>query len=96
MKDIITKINEGFETEDNMIVYKGKKQCYAVINTSEYDAPGVAVILEELDKLGELGYKIDKKNVKIDGNLSSLGNFYVDVELYKKVVAKVRVELVSK
>lgn len=60
MKDIVTKINEGFETEDNMIVYKGKKQCYAVINTSEYDAPGVAVMLEELDKLGELGFDEDE------------------------------------
>ena len=60
MKDIVTKINEGFETEDNMIVYKWKKQCYAVINTSEYDAPGVAVMLEELDKLGELGFDEDE------------------------------------
>jgi len=48
------------------------------------------------DKLGELGYKVDKKNVRIDGSLSSLGSFYVDVELYKKVIAKVRVELISK
>lgn len=48
------------------------------------------------DKLGELGYKIDKKNIKIDGSLSSLGASYVEVELYKKVVAKVRVELISK
>jgi len=48
------------------------------------------------DKLNELGYKIDKKNVKIDSALSSLGTFYVEVELYKKVVAKVRVELISK
>ena len=48
------------------------------------------------DKLGELGYKIDKKNIKIDGSLSSLGASYVEVILYKKVVAKVRVELISK
>lgn len=48
------------------------------------------------DKLSELGYKIDKKNVKIDESLSSLGTFYVDVELYKKVFAKVRIELISK
>ena len=60
MKDIVTKINEGFETEDNMIVYKGKKQCYAVINTSEYDAPGVAVTLEELDKLEDVGFDKDE------------------------------------
>ena len=48
------------------------------------------------DKLGELGYKVDKKNIKIDGSLSSLGTSYVEVILYKKVVAKVRVELISK
>lgn len=48
------------------------------------------------DKLGELGYKVDKKNIKIDGSLSSLGASYVEVILYKRVVAKVRVELISK
>ena len=48
------------------------------------------------DKLGELGYKVDKKNIKIDGSLSSLGFSYVEVILYKNVIAKVRVELISK
>ena len=48
------------------------------------------------DKLSEIGYKVDKKNIKIDGSLSSLGVSYVEVILYKKVVAKVRVELISK
>ena len=48
------------------------------------------------DKLSELGYKVDKKNIKIDGSLSSLGASYVEVILYKKVIAKVRVELISK
>lgn len=48
------------------------------------------------EKLSELGYNIDKKNVKIEGSLSSIGAFYVDIELYKKVIAKVKVELKSK
>ena len=48
------------------------------------------------DKLIELGYSVDKKNVKIKENLSTLGTFYVAIELYKKVVASVRVELISK
>lgn len=48
------------------------------------------------DKLGELGYKVDKRNVKIEDSLSSLGSFYVNVVLYKKVIAKVRIELKSK
>lgn len=48
------------------------------------------------DKLGEMGYRIDKKNIKIDDSLSSIGVHYVDIVLYKKVVAKVRVELIGK
>ena len=48
------------------------------------------------DKLDSLGYKVDKKNIIIDGSLSSLGSYFVDVVLYKKVVAKVSVELKSK
>lgn len=48
------------------------------------------------DKLKEFGYNIDKKNVKIKESLSTLGTFYVEIELYKKVIAKVRVELKSK
>ena len=48
------------------------------------------------DRLGELGYNVDKKNVKSKESLSTLGTYYVDIELYKNVVAKVRVELKSK
>lgn len=43
--------------------------------------------------LEKLGYNIDKKKVMINNPLTSLGTFYVDIELYKKVVAKIRVEL---
>ena len=45
------------------------------------------------EKITELGYKIDKKKIIINESLTSLGTYYVDVELYKKVVAKVKIEL---
>ena len=48
------------------------------------------------DRLSQLGYNVDKKSVKSKENLSSLGTYYVEIELYKKVIAKVRVELKSK
>ena len=48
------------------------------------------------EKLIELGYNVDKKKIIIKDSLSSLGMFNVDVELYKKVVAKVRIELIKK
>ena len=37
------------------------------------------------EKLSEMGYKIDKKCIYLDGNLDSLGNHFVKVKLHKKV-----------
>ena len=48
------------------------------------------------EKLNSLGYNIDKKMIINKEGVSSLGITYVDIELYKKVVAKVRIELKSK
>lgn len=48
------------------------------------------------EKLINLGYNIDKKKIIIDIPISSVGIFYVDVVLYKKIVAKLKVELKSK
>lgn len=50
-------------------------------------------IYEELNKRG---YKVDKKQIVITDSLSSIGMFYVDVVLYKKVICKLGVELKSK
>ena len=48
------------------------------------------------DRLSEIGYDVDKRNVKIKENLSTLGTFFVEIELYKKVVARIKIILVSK
>lgn len=48
------------------------------------------------EKLNELGYNINKKMIVSSDSLSSLGTYYVDVLLYKGVVAKVCVELIKK
>jgi len=48
------------------------------------------------DKLKELGYNIDKKKIKIDTPLSTLGVHNVSIELYKKVIAKLQVRLQEK
>lgn len=45
--------------------------------------------------LKDKGYDIDKKSIIIDGSLSSLGTHIVKVELHKKVVASVKVNLVK-
>ena len=45
--------------------------------------------------LHDKNYDIDKKQIKINDPLSSLGYHNVDIELHKKVVATIKVELVS-
>ena len=45
--------------------------------------------------LKEKGFDIDKKSIIIDGSLSSLGTHIVKIELHKKVVASVKVNLVK-
>lgn len=47
------------------------------------------------DKLKEMGYKIDKKNIKINGNISTLGITIVEVELHKKVKFNLKINLVK-
>ena len=48
------------------------------------------------DELKSKGYDVDKKMILINESLSSLGTFLVDVQLYKKVVAKIKVRLIKK
>ena len=40
--------------------------------------------------------KWTKKMIISEDGLSSLGSFYVDVQLYKGIIAKVRIELIKK
>ena len=40
-------------------------------------------------------YDIDKKQIKINDSLSTLGFHNVDIELHKKVIATIKVELVK-
>lgn len=49
-------------------------------------------IVEELKKKG---YNIDKKQVIMDHTLSSLGSHIVNLQLHKKVIAKLNIQLVK-
>ena len=45
------------------------------------------------NKLKEMGYDIDKKCIKLDSDLDTLGIHEVDIVLHKKVTFKLRVNL---
>ncbi len=48
------------------------------------------------EELNNKGYNIDKKKIKIDGSISSLGHHLVKVELHKKVIGELDIELIEK
>ena len=49
-------------------------------------------IKEELDKLG---FNIDKKKIKIDDVISTLGYHFIKIELHKDVITEISVELIK-
>lgn len=47
------------------------------------------------EKLSDMGYKIDKKKIKINDPISSLGSHIVKIELHSKVIASIKINLVK-
>lgn len=66
------------------------------VKTGEMDRVFGSVSVKQIvSELKNLGYNIDKKQIKLDSPLTSLGFHNVDLELHKKVSAVVKVELVK-
>lgn len=80
------KIKEQLEKEIiNLKVKVGKEdKIFGSVSTKQ--------IVNELKKLN---YNIDKNKIKIDYPLSSLGSHIVKIELHKKVIANLKVNLVK-
>ena len=86
-QDLINECNNiKNELKNKVITFKVKTgkndQVFGTISTKQ--------ISSELEKLG---YKIDKKKIEIDEPLSSLGRHIVKINLHKKVVALLNVQL---
>lgn len=66
------------------------------VKTGEQDRVFGSVSTKQIvDKLKQLGFNVDKKGMKTDTALTSLGVHLVQVELHKKVIAKIKVKLVK-
>lgn len=48
------------------------------------------------EELAKLGFNVDKKCIKINGSISSLGMHIVTLNLHKKVVGELKVHLIEK
>ena len=48
-----------------------------------------------VEELKSRNYEIDKKQIKTDEIIDTLGYHFVEIELHKKVIAKIKIELVK-
>ena len=64
------------------------------VKTGEYDRVFGSVSAKQItEELKNKGYNIDKKQIKINNTISSLGFHNIDIELHKKVIATIKIEL---
>ena len=64
------------------------------VKTGEQDRVFGSVSAKQIvEELKNKGYNVDKKQIKINNTISSLGFHNVEIELHKKVVAKINIEL---
>ena len=84
----IYEINEQFNyNKDNPVFYL--KEDKAALD--KYPWP---LSSKQIHKsLEDLGYKINKQNIKMDHAISSLGMHDIQIELHKKVIANVKVKV---
>ena len=101
-RDRLNRENKEKEIKENNLI----KECEVLkkklenlkisfqVKTGEHDRVFGSVSAKQIvEELKTKGYTIDKKQVKIDNTISSLGFHNVDIELHKKVVATIKIEL---
>lgn len=66
------------------------------VKTGEHDRVFGSISTKQIEsELKNKGYSIDKKSIKLNNSISSLGIHNVEVELHKKVIATLKVKLVK-
>lgn len=80
------KVKKELETKELIFKVKTGNQgrIFGSISTKQ--------IAEEINKFG---FKIDKKKIKLEENLSTLGTFIVKIELHPKVIIDLKVKLIE-
>jgi len=101
-KNRLDRENKEKELKENNLI----KECEVIkkklenlkisfkVKTGEQDRVFGSVSAKQIvEELKNKGFNIDKKQVKINNQISSLGFHNVVIELHKKVVATIKIEL---
>jgi large subunit ribosomal protein L9 len=66
------------------------------VKTGEQDKVFGSISSKQIaDRLEEEGYKINRKDIIIDNQISSLGSHIVKISLYKDIKAELRIKLIK-
>ena len=101
-RDRLDRENKEKEIKENNLI----KECEIIkkkienlkisfkVKTGEQDRVFGSISAKQIvEELKNKGFTIDKKQIKINNTISSLGFHNVDVELHKKVIATIKIEL---
>jgi large subunit ribosomal protein L9 len=67
------------------------------VKVGEHDKMFGTISIKQIkEKINNLGYKIEKQNIKLDHPIDSLGIHNVEVELHKKVIANIKIKVSKK
>jgi large subunit ribosomal protein L9 len=76
------------ELEDKVLTFK--------VKTGDKDRVFGSVSTKQISsELSNMGYDIDKKNIMLDEHLSSLGVHIVKVNLHKKVILNLKIQIIG-
>lgn len=90
---------ENEENKKTAIIEKEKLEKERIlfqVKTGEHDRVFGSVSPKQIkEALNKKGYQIDKRQICLENNLTTLGYHEVEIELYKGVIAKLKVQLVK-
>ena len=102
--NILNKELDKRQQEEDELILKcnlikkeiGNKEIKFKVKTGAMDKVFGNVSTKQIsEKLNELGYKIDKKQITLKSPLDTLGTYKVKIKLHKKVVFNVKIVLVK-
>ena len=101
-RDRLDRENKEKELKENNLI----KECEVLkrkleklkisfqVKTGEQDRVFGSISAKQIvEELKNKGYNIDKKQIKISNTIATLGFHNVDIELHKKVIATIKIEL---
>ena len=89
--------HEKLTKEANQLKTKLEKETLTFkVRTGEADKVFGSISIKQIkEELSKKGYKIDKNQIIIENQVASLGFHYVEIELYQKITAKVKIHVIK-